>query len=216
MSIFNKVPKWSSFKSLGSSRIIKSSYLWLFLVPAIAKSLETLEDTVTFTVFGASININMSLPFSWTMFYFSAIFFAAASILFNVFCPKGIKRYNNYEDWRSDGKSMTSMITAFISAYRSKALMWPFVINNKELKHFTRNVIEYNGTLDDIDNRTPVSLYKHDVPDKCWKSTFFYVYDTYDVSKLLIRLALFIFYLFGFGFFFLVLFDNFKYVMSQL
>ena len=74
VNVVQKVPTWSSLNSLGKSKTLKSSYIWIVVVPLVAKLFSKIESTIDFTLFGAKISVNLSLPFSWQMFYFSALF----------------------------------------------------------------------------------------------------------------------------------------------
>lgn len=82
--------QWSNLTKLGKSRVIQSSYVWLIVLPAIAKILEPMrllgEDS-TFEVFGAAVELHVGLPFSWKIFYVSAVFLSIASLTYQFFCP---------------------------------------------------------------------------------------------------------------------------------
>jgi len=212
------VPNWSSFKSLGASKTIKSSYWWLFLVPALAKSFESVEETLTFTLFGASIDVNLSLPFSWSMFYFSAIFFAGASLLFATRCPQAIKKYSNFEEWKEIGKDSTALVRTYIYLYRTKKTTWPNPITEKQMKQFLKVDLEYTGNIDSIINEgiSTIGLMKHGVPNDNLKAVYYRVNDKIDRTRVLDRILLELLYGLGFFFFFIVLYENFIYVIKHV
>lgn len=79
-------------------------YIWLFIVPILAKTLAGLEDVASITVFDYSFNLQLSLPFSWKVFYFSALFFAAANLLLLSRCYSLIKDHKSFTDFREQGK----------------------------------------------------------------------------------------------------------------
>ncbi len=79
-------------------------YLWLLIVPIIAKALSKLEDVVNITVFGHSFDLELALPFSWKIFYFSALSFALANVVFIWKSYSLIKEHRSYTDFRDQGK----------------------------------------------------------------------------------------------------------------
>jgi hypothetical protein len=90
---------WSHLRWLGHNSAVKSSYIWLFVVPLAAKMLSPISGEHEFHIFGATLNIHFGLPFSWTIFYFMAIFFALGQIIYSLYCPKVLKDYVTYSDY---------------------------------------------------------------------------------------------------------------------
>ncbi len=104
--------KWTSQRSLANSKIVKSSYIWLLVVPFLARVLHTLNESINFTIFDAQITLSTSLPFSWQLLFLAACFFSVANILFSIFCPDLVKSYGNYSDFESHGKTRMQINTA--------------------------------------------------------------------------------------------------------
>jgi hypothetical protein len=96
---------WSSLRALGTSRVVKSSYVWLMLVPVGGKCLSAVNDVTTFTILGTEISVHLSLPFSWKAFFFAALAFALADLIWQIKCPDIIKKYANYTDFLSQGRT---------------------------------------------------------------------------------------------------------------
>ncbi len=107
---------WSSLRALGTSRTVKSSYLWLMLVPVIAKCLSAVNEVTTFTILGANISVPLSLPFSWKAFFFAALSFAMADLVWHIKCPDIIKKYSNYADFVSQGRTVLDAKYYFLEA----------------------------------------------------------------------------------------------------
>lgn len=87
---------WLSLRKYGQSSIIRSSVIWLFLVPITAKFLQQLESPLQWRIFGQDHVVHLDLPFSWYALYFAAVFFAAASGVYSVFCPRIIKEFPTF------------------------------------------------------------------------------------------------------------------------
>jgi hypothetical protein len=79
-------------------------YIWLFIVPIAAKTFSLMGDIATVTVFDYQFKIELTLPFSWNVFYFSALFFAIAHLTYNFRCPKLVKQHPTYTSFNREGK----------------------------------------------------------------------------------------------------------------
>jgi len=103
------VPKWSFLAKIQRIRTVKSMYVWLFIVPLIAKALIKVEGVADLTIFEHNFSIQLGLPFSWKVFYFSAISFAAANLVFLSRSYNLIKDHSSFSDFRDQGKSQRQL-----------------------------------------------------------------------------------------------------------
>lgn len=83
---------WDTLRGWGNSRIIKSSYVWLAVVPVAAKMLDKLTGE-RFQILGATLDFNIALPFSWTMLFLAAVAFAVGQLIYAVWCPGIVKLF---------------------------------------------------------------------------------------------------------------------------
>ncbi|EKO3698584.1 hypothetical protein P0F10_003348 [Vibrio metschnikovii] len=95
---------WSSLNKIHNVKLISSMYIWIFIVPVAAKVLSGTNDLALVTVFDYTFELHLKLPFSWQCFYFSALFFAAATVIYNWRCPKLIQQYSSFSEFESEGK----------------------------------------------------------------------------------------------------------------
>lgn len=95
---------WSQLHKIQSIKIISSMYIWIFIVPITAKFLALTEDFATVTVFDHTFTIELTLPFSWQLFYFAALSFAFATLLYQARCPSFIKDYPTLSAFEAEGK----------------------------------------------------------------------------------------------------------------
>ncbi len=107
--------RWSNIKTLGNSKIVKSSYLWIVIVPILAKALGQLNEIITINLLGAQFSLNFTLPFTWKIFFFAAIFFALGQLLFNIYCPSIIKNFQSFADFKNNGLTCLEIKHAFLS-----------------------------------------------------------------------------------------------------
>lgn len=94
----------SDLRSIHAVKLISSMYVWIFIVPVVAQLLSKVNDVATFTIFGYSFEVALELPFSWKVFYFSAMCFALANIIYSIRCPTLIKDHPSYSSFVSEGK----------------------------------------------------------------------------------------------------------------
>ncbi len=97
--------KWNNFRTIPHTTTARSMYLWFVVVPIIAKALSKTNETVTFAFHNSEFTLHLRLPFSWQVFYFSALFFVAGNILFSIFCPKIIQDHASYKEFENAGRT---------------------------------------------------------------------------------------------------------------
>jgi hypothetical protein len=66
------VPSWSSMKRFGKSRLLQSSYIWLFFVPIVAKTLSQVSEYFHVSLFGNELTLVLKLPFSWETWFYAS------------------------------------------------------------------------------------------------------------------------------------------------
>jgi hypothetical protein len=96
--------KWTALNQFHEIKFISSMYIWVFLVPALAKFLSAVGDMASVTIFEYSFELQLTLPFSWKVFYFSALCFAIANLIYRIRCPKLIQEYPTYSSFKREGK----------------------------------------------------------------------------------------------------------------
>jgi len=103
LDIRKKLPSWSALRSLGNSRLLRSSYFWLIAVPIAAKFLGSLPSDVAIPVEGGgSIRLILELPFSWQLFYYGAVFTALGNLIYSWKCPKIVQDYRGFADYADE------------------------------------------------------------------------------------------------------------------
>lgn len=98
--------KWDKLKFLPSNRLIKSMGYWLFIVPIAAKILSHVNNPVLLEFYNYHLHLDISLPFSWYAFFFSALFFSAGNIFYMIWCPTIVKDHLSFAGFLGDGKTI--------------------------------------------------------------------------------------------------------------
>lgn len=101
--------EWVSLARLHELKAVQSTYIWIIIVPVLAKALEKAEDTARVTVFCYTFDLSLALPFSWVMFYFSALAFASSFSVYILRCPRIIKDHRGYADFADARKGVSHL-----------------------------------------------------------------------------------------------------------
>jgi hypothetical protein len=100
-----KIPTWSKLAKIQQIKTVRSTYVWLFLVPLAAKALAKVESAANVTIFDYSFALQMRLPFSWKIFYFSALSFSLANLVVLWRCYTLFKDHRSFSDFVNEGKN---------------------------------------------------------------------------------------------------------------
>ena len=107
--LFQGPPSWSSFRRIGSSRLVQSSYVWIALIPILAKMFYSVKGSITLRVFDADLVFCAELPFRWQVLFFASLFLAIGAFLYKVLCPKLIRNYESYPTFCDAGSPSSAL-----------------------------------------------------------------------------------------------------------
>ena len=88
---------WDTIKGLGQAKVLRASFIFLFLVPILAKLFVNLPEEITVPILNKTIVVPMALPFSWFLLFVSAIFASIGNLLYAAFCPNLIRDFRDYQ-----------------------------------------------------------------------------------------------------------------------
>lgn len=134
----DQLTRWQHLKSAARLPFVSSMYIWIFFVPIAAKALQNIPDYVIFSIFDQAMQVNLSLPFSWVAFYFSAVCFAIANLLYRIWCPSIIQENASFSDFRASQKGVIHLDKYLFEA----GMNWEGLRQalQREDKHFHENV----------------------------------------------------------------------------
>jgi len=143
VKLTTKVPAWSSLRKVGESAFSKSFNYWLIIVPLAAKSLSAIEY-VSFSLGGEIHKIHLSLPFSWSILFFAALFYACGNLIYTIFCPSWIKQYSDFEEFKKSGQGQEATIKLLIARLQAKnyspedvnGILYEFFLKYTEKNHY--------------------------------------------------------------------------------
>lgn len=98
---------WSNISVLGNNKIVIKSYIYLIIVPVLAKLLSKLKNPFVAQITGGyNLTIPLDLPFNWILFYFAAIFFTIGTVVYALFGPQIFKEDKSYGDFEIKRKTV--------------------------------------------------------------------------------------------------------------
>lgn len=216
-ALFDRVPTWQALDGVGQSRLLRTSYYWLFAVPIIAQLMSAAGDFLSFRLFDATVTIKLALPFSWRYFYYSSFCFALASATFSIWCPGAIKRYETFSDFEARGRTSEWLILQACRLYQRRVWLWPYAFDTAELSYFIKSFTNFDGDISLVPRdgrKVPVKLINAGFTDGKDKAAFWYIRDWQSRSRPVHRLICCILYLAGFGLFAVVLIDKLRFVVQ--
>lgn len=95
---------WQGYRKIRNVPLIKSMGVWLVIVPISAKFLSNLSSPTEITFLGHTFQAVTELPFSWQTFFFSALCFSIANLIYMIFAPTIVKDYKDFSDFLNSGK----------------------------------------------------------------------------------------------------------------
>ncbi|MFW9906336.1 MAG: hypothetical protein ACFFFH_18590 [Candidatus Thorarchaeota archaeon] len=189
--LFSKLNiKWQELRYIQRSKFISSMYIWIFFVPVVAKLLFKIEEHLSFCLFGQKIELVFSLPFSWKVFFYSALSFSIANSIVLVACPKIIKDHLSFAGYIGDGKT------------------------HEHLKEYAEDIADtYFPLLNDrpsVDERDRIMHSEH-VRDEFWR-----IYNKGNLTQSVLRITTLLFYVVGTALFLWVLGMNIYWVTKYV
>jgi hypothetical protein len=109
-SAIEKYFRWSTLYDMGNSRLLRTSYVWLIVVPIAAKLLVGVNELLTFSVYGQEFQIEPGLPFSWKAFYFSSVSFSVAGLIYSFRCEGLAKHFRTFADYENEGRGVRQLM----------------------------------------------------------------------------------------------------------
>jgi len=209
--------KWTSQRDLANSKVIKSSYIWLFIVPLAARMLSSIDEIIDLTIFGTTIKISTSLPFSWQLLFLAACLFSIANTTYSIFCPLIVKSYSNFSEFESQGKTrlqINQAIKNIVWDNKKPGVKTDYIKQLSTYFKFYKNGRYFNET--ELDYQAMELL--DDVEDIIGKNSnaFYYVYTISDVHAPNAIKVTFGCYILGLSLFGVIALQNVYYVIGTM
>jgi hypothetical protein len=193
--------RWTMLREFGSSRVLKTSYFWLLFVPLAARGLANVKENLALTIFGDVINVSFDLPFSWKVFYYAAVCFSIAGIIYSWRCPAIVKRYAAFPAFVDEGRGVPYLRS--ITSY----------LRGSDSTRVERLLFQYeNGVISDGDGGSTLRNPERRDREKLAEA-FWLVHRAANYSDRASLTASFVFYAVGFVLLGIVLFENFVFVV---
>lgn len=153
--------KWSNIKVLGENKMINKSYVYLFLVPALAKIFEKVNSPLNLKMFGEEFEIVFELPFTWQVFFFSALFFTIGAIIYTFCAPSIVKDNNSFGDFFNEKKNFSHIDEYLEEIFWDKSfyshITWGVILkymDKSDITHLDKSIY-YDFVLVESEKESP-------------------------------------------------------------
>jgi ribosomal protein L35 len=136
-----KFAHWDKLRTIQNSKIISSTYVWLFVVPLAAKFLSKINDTFKITTDGIVYEFVLKLPFSWEVFFYSSLCFVIGNILYIVKAPELIKDYKDYGEFIGSRRNLRHLSRYKTEKYKQhlRKIYEVELAHNEKMEQLVRN-----------------------------------------------------------------------------
>ena len=192
---------WSFLRGIQNYRIVKSTYIWLFVLPVVAKLFSQLESTLRMNFYGQEVVLDVELPFAWIMLFYSALLFTVGNLIYILGCPAIIKENRSIADFKATMKTPAHLVDYMTEKQRNE---W-----NDTKDEFTMRMETMVGTEIAISS---VDREKSEFFD----AEFWNIYNQQNIFRLPVRVVVLTVYVIAACCFSSVLYQNIYYVLTQL
>ena len=210
------IPTWQALESIGNNKLVKSSYIWIIIIPMVAKLLENIPENLE-VPFYKNIIITLTLPFSWQLLYFSALSFAISTAIFYIFCPPLISKFPDIQEYKKRGLEKEQLITFFSTWLRKNDSTYDAKGKNISKESFINlfykkycDELEENALKEFKDNNEPAEkrIQKLNIKDTEFNNAFWFLRNVMVNDSKKLRIIITILYFMGFSMLLKLLIDN--------
>lgn len=96
---------WQRLVPYFNPTVVRSLITWFSVAPMFVRVLGDNAGPVEIGIGENTISVNLALPFSWWVLWFSSFLFIIAYVIYIYYCPTFIKRYSNYSEYKAHDHS---------------------------------------------------------------------------------------------------------------
>jgi hypothetical protein len=192
-------PPWSALRRFGESRLLRTSWLWIVVVPFAARAASVLDMLIVALLrdlYGRlypnqALHITPpGLPVSWQLFYFAAVATTIATVCYNIGAPEIVRLFPTYADFVKDGRGADQL---------KKYLQLLLHAESKRLginagKTVGTFVKRYCTSVEGADQESLAALQHSPLKTEGLGDAFWFVYDLADASRPRLRYLAAFFY----------------------
>lgn len=110
MTFSRIIPGWATLRAWSASRVLQTSLYWLAIVPIAVSVLQNAPGEIAVPLRDTSIRISLKLPFAWSALWGAGIAGFAAQAILHIACPKPIRDFRGYSEFRDAGLNREYLI----------------------------------------------------------------------------------------------------------
>jgi len=123
-----RLTHWASLRQFCRSRLIRSSIVWVALVPIAAKVVHLLQRKVTKPDWASAAVASLEVPFTWQVLFWSAVAFSAAVWWCDWRCPRVVLDQRSFGEFQAQGRG-TNQLVDYLQEFAREGEVWIDVVN---------------------------------------------------------------------------------------
>lgn len=195
---------WDTLKGFGSAQALKSSYVFLFVVPVVARALSRIPPHVTVPLWGKTFEIPTALPFSWVLLFACACLASIGNIMYVVACPRLVREFADFPSFTGAARSGVYLL----GSVRELALVSP-----------KASLLQQLESVRDLYNDIPIDLHNLERTlqgvNQVSAEEFYFVRDAANLARPLPRLVASLAYVGAFVCLSVIAIQNVTYVVEH-
>ncbi len=160
-------------------------------------------------LFGTTLTFHLGLPFSWKLFYYAAVAFAAFSFLYAIRCPRIVRDYDRFRDFIDEGRGGRQILQEALHVFWRPSPFSAPEIQREVVRRFLTSIGHH---LADDPNLSPAQLREFDIPQGREADAFWLVRGHADTAHPFARALCAVLTTLGFFLIVIVVYENFRYV----
>lgn len=119
--------RWSTLKALLDNKLVASTYIWVFVLPALMALTERFPLELPIYSFGGEspLVLNLDVPYNWYLIYFSAICFGFARLIYIARCPAFLRQYSSAAEAVANGVTVVilkDIATEYLQRFQNRTV----------------------------------------------------------------------------------------------
>lgn len=154
---------WQWYKSFFNITVLRYLVTWFAIVPVAAKLLASINPHIKIKdIIEVDFIPNPSLSFTLEILWLSSLFYVIALLLYQAFCPRFIKNYSSYGDYKHHSHSPRWIIYEAMKVINDKDEIGKLFTRLNEKKYLKTPERVFAENIVVVEENQTVAYFKHE------------------------------------------------------
>jgi len=180
--------------------------------------MDQIPTTLRIPWYEKTLELSLSLPFTWQLFFFSAASIALANLVYTIWCPEIIRNYHTFSDFEKEGRGPYQLLELYSNSvlYKSRTTSEREV--RESVREFYSSYCVQNETVSKNVRNQSVPLVRIlsdlKIQDTSLQGAFWHVRNFMEKVRFLARALCIVLYTIGFMLVSVIALENFATVLK--